>query len=367
MDTLIEMFDAMKREEGRKVVLGSVYIASSLDYDLFREDGKNVLLLDGRRYEIPDHAALRVEEDEVYVDNRTAFPVSNQGEEGILTENGERILGTVDRIPTFFLVPEKEKDGSLGIQNVRQAQEDDRIDKRIPLFVYRIHDGRGHEFPVEVFRGGRNRKRRGRIMYGTMEIYANAEDDDSTVLSLISQLLSRAKTSVYFLPFYDGESLFFFGKRKKITTDRDSLGDPNCFYVEKGEHPIKKYKELFFLYLKKRIVEIGFEMGLDLRRWEVKVGDYRSFFACNAYSRKFFRFDYRNVAYRKDILDALIVHEVCHCYHHNHSKAFYALCERYWANYRYYDMLLNNGVFNEKLLSPEEREIYLPDFGPDLR
>ena len=140
MDTLIEMFDAMKREEGRKVVLGSVYIASSLDYDLFREDGKNVLLLDGRRYEIPDHAALRVEEDEVYVDNRTAFPVSNQGEEGILTENGERILGTVDRIPTFFLVPEKEKDGSLGIQNVRQAQEDDRIDKRIPLFVYRIHE-----------------------------------------------------------------------------------------------------------------------------------------------------------------------------------------------------------------------------------
>ena len=239
--------------------------------------------------------------------------------------------------------------------------------KRKKTFVYRIHDGRGHEFPVEVFRGGRNRKRRGRIMYGTMEIYANAEDDDSTVLSLISQLLSRTKTSVYFLPFYDGESLFFFGKRKKITTDRDSLGDPNCFYVEKGEHPIKKYKELFFLYLKKKIVEIGFEMGLDLRRWEVKVGDYRSFFACNAYSRKFFRFDYRNVAYRKDILDALIVHEVCHCYHHNHSKAFYALCERYWPNYRYYDMLLDNGVFNEKLLSPEEREIYLPDFGPGLR
>lgn len=346
----------MEREDREKVRLGAINITSTLDYSLFREEGKNVFVLDGKRYEIPDNSTLYVLEDKVYVDNRTAFPVEGEGD--ILEEEKGKDIAAIDRFQSYAL-EEKKESHRLKIVSLRQAGKEDRLDKRIPIFIYHFDDGK-HVFPVQVFRGGKNAKRKGCINYGMIDIYAREGDGDRSIPGFVENLLEKARERVYFLPFYDGDTLYFLGKKKKVTHDRELLGDPDWFYVEKNVHPIKKYKELAFVYLHKRIPEIGAEMGLDLSKWEVKIGDYRTFFACNAYTKHYFCFDYRTAAFRKDILDALVVHEVAHCYHHRHNKAFYSLCERYWPNYHYYDTLLDRGILNEKSLAPEERELYLP-------
>lgn len=352
MGKLLDLFDAMTEDRDKKVLLQAVNITTTLNYSLFREEGSNVFVLDGKRYEIPDNATLYVLEDQVYVNNRTAFPVSE-------SEETDNTPTAVDRFPTLLL-PEKAPSGTgLTILKAWQAEEKDRLDKRIPIYIYRIRCG-NHILRVEYFRRENKMQRRSIVNYGMIEIYGRKEDGDREILGFVRNTIERATKRVYFLPFYDGDSLFFFGKRRKITNDRDKLGDPKYFFVEKGIHPIKKYKELFFTYLRKRIPEIGSQMGLNMDKWEIKVSNYRSIYASNAYYQKILRFDYRNAAYRQAIIDALIVHELCHCYHHNHGKAFYALCERYWPNYAYYDALLDASVFNEKCLSPEERGIYLP-------
>lgn len=353
---LLDLFDAMEKKE-EKVRLSSINITTSLDYQLFREDEKNVFLLDGVRYEIEDGRTLYVLEDKVYVDNRPATP-QNEGFDRLLDE-GEHSDACIDRFGTIPLSPRPPSPKGLRLLASRPAIEDDQLDRRRPLSVYEITDGR-HRFPVLYYRRRGDMKRTAIVGYGQIELYGRSEDTELDVLSAVQDILDRRPKEVYFLPLYDGEYVHLFGRKRKITDDKERLSDPGFFVIEKGEHPIRKVKALFFLYLRRRIPEIGREMGLDLRTWEIKIGDYRSFFACNAIRRHYFCFDYRNVAFRKDVLDALLVHEISHCYHPNHGKAFYALCERYWPGYHYYDELLRRGVLDEKLLSAAERELYLP-------
>lgn len=357
MGQLLELFDDMERGKRNNPRLKAINITTSLDYTLFWEEGerKNVLLLESRRYEIPEDATLYVLEDKVFVNNRTAFPV-NQSIGPSEADDGATI---VDAFRPIYLSENPEAAESYRLLDARPAKDEDRLDKRIPLTVFHVTDGR-HSIRVEYFRKPKRNRRVAFLKYGVVEIYGREEDKEKDILGFVRQTVESYPSRVYFLPYYDDEYLFFFGKRKKITTDKTLMGDPDWFYIEKGKHPISAYKEMFFSYLRKRVTEIGYRMGLDLSKWEIKIGDFIGIFASNSYVKKVLRFDYRNAAYRKDIVDALIVHEVSHCYHHNHGRAFYALCERYWPNYHYYDSLLDNSVFNEKYLTEKEREQYIP-------
>ena len=348
MGKLLDLFDAMERDGKERARLSSLNIETSLDYSLFREEGKNVFLLDGRRYEIPDNSTLFVRQDKVFVNN-VPFPSLEEREEDDPHQS-------VERIRPYYLPREIDVEHRLVLRQKRKATYDDRIDKRIPLYVYRFQDREGRIFPVRVYRGGRETSRRGFLHYGTMELFCSEEDSDKEIASFVQYLIEK-RNQVYFTPFYDEGTLFFFGRRKTVTTDSRRLSDPDAFVVAPGEHPIRSYKQNFFLYLKKRIVEIGDRMGLDLRRWEIKVNNYQGFFASNS-SERVFRFDYRNCAFRQDIVDALIVHEVAHCYVRNHGKAFQALCRRYCPDYDLLDYFIDQGVLNPQYLSEAERRKY---------
>ena len=65
MGKLLDLFDAMTEDRDKKVLLQAVNITTTLNYSLFREEGTNVFVLDGKRYEIPDNATLYVLEDQV--------------------------------------------------------------------------------------------------------------------------------------------------------------------------------------------------------------------------------------------------------------------------------------------------------------
>lgn len=352
MGTLLDLFDTMEREKTEKCSLSSINITTTKEYSLFREEGKNILVLDGQRYEIADGSTLFVRGDKVYVNNQEVHPS--------FEEDADKVEGNsaIEHIRKYYLPREINLEGRLLLKSKRKAAEDDRLDKRIPLSIYHFVDPEGHLFPVRVYRCSKERKRYGTIHYGTMELFAHETDTDEDIAHEVQYLIDHVNL-VYFLPYYDeGEELFFFGHRQKVTTDSTKEGNPDFFVIPKGEHPIKKYKELFFLYLKKRIVEVGDEMGMDLRRWEIRVGTYQSFYACNCYAKRYFCFDYRNAAFATSIVDSLIVHEVSHCYIHNHSKAFYRLCEKYFPNYHYFDFLLDRGILNIKYLNEEEKTRY---------
>ena len=51
-------------------------------------------------------------------------------------------------------------------------------------------------------------------------------------------------------------------------------------------------------------------------------------------------FTSRLVMLKDEAIDAVIVHELCHIVHPNHSKDFYKLVERYIPNYKEIDQYL---------------------------
>ncbi|MGM9625880.1 MAG: M48 family metallopeptidase [Eubacteriales bacterium] len=53
-------------------------------------------------------------------------------------------------------------------------------------------------------------------------------------------------------------------------------------------------------------------------------------------------FSYRLMRYPKDIIDYVVLHEIAHIRHHNHSAAFYALIEQYMPDYRERESVLKH-------------------------
>lgn len=64
-----------------------------------------------------------------------------------------------------------------------------------------------------------------------------------------------------------------------------------------------------------------------------KIGDATSKFGSCIPSKKVLHFSNRLIMLPKDKVDAIIVHELCHIVHGNHSKDFYDLVKKYIPNY----------------------------------
>ncbi len=64
-----------------------------------------------------------------------------------------------------------------------------------------------------------------------------------------------------------------------------------------------------------------------------KIGDATSKFGSCVPSTKALHFSNRLIMLPEDKVDAIIVHELCHIVHSNHSKEFYDLVKKYIPNY----------------------------------
>ena len=80
----------------------------------------------------------------------------------------------------------------------------------------------------------------------------------------------------------------------------------------------------------------------------VKVKDAKTRYGSCIPSKKALHFSSRLVMLPEKAIDAVIVHELCHIIHPNHSKNFYKLVEKYIPNYKEIDKYLKR---NSKLIT----------------
>lgn len=89
------------------------------------------------------------------------------------------------------------------------------------------------------------------------------------------------------------------------------------------------------LTAKERIPRLVSEYSdiMGLKPTSVKITSAKGRFgSCNA--KNGLCFSWRLMAYPMPAIEYVVVHELAHIKHHNHSAAFYALIERYMPNYR---------------------------------
>lgn len=94
---------------------------------------------------------------------------------------------------------------------------------------------------------------------------------------------------------------------------------------------ISELKSLAKAYFEIKTMEYAQIMGLKFGRVEISSAK-KKFGSCN--SRGVIRYAYRLMLYPEEAREYVIVHELAHLVHMNHSPAFYKVIEKYMPDYK---------------------------------
>ena len=141
--------------------------------------------------------------------------------------------------------------------------------------------------------------------------------------------------------FSTGESLFKFGKKKKLLYKKSSLNKvvetKNIIKVYcLAERDIKKkleiwYKETLNSYIDKKLEVFKKLMNVDYEGFSVKLYKNR-LGACTNTGKLIF--NWKIAMMPCDIINYIIIHELSHLKHFNHSKEFWKYVEKFCPNYK---------------------------------
>lgn len=142
----------------------------------------------------------------------------------------------------------------------------------------------------------------------------------------------------YYLRFYNGKSIRFEGALLLIPTGRKS----DC--VKAITAFLKKRAREYFL---ERTAFYSALTGLNASAISISSAATR-FGSCSGKNR--ISFSYKLILYPDDCIDYVVVHELCHTIHHDHSDAFWESVNRILPSYKEQQKWLkNNSVLLETI------------------
>lgn len=116
-----------------------------------------------------------------------------------------------------------------------------------------------------------------------------------------------------------------------IAKTRERVRGEQSFWSSMSEEQINELKSLAREVLTKKTEMYSNIMGLKYGRITITSAK-RRFGSCS--SRGDISYSYRLMAYPDRAVDYVVVHELCHLVHMNHSHEFYAMVERFLPDYR---------------------------------
>ncbi|MGL4850211.1 MAG: M48 family metallopeptidase [Clostridium sp.] len=158
----------------------------------------------------------------------------------------------------------------------------------------------------------------------------------------VNELLKREKIE-------DGEKVNYLGKEYNIKIEERSNGGIefaeedliiNCYKKENALEILKKfYIDSINRILIEKLNEMKEYTGLIPRRMTIKFMTTR-WGSCNK-AKGFVNLNGELITKREKAIEYVIIHELCHLIHPNHSREFYSLVEKYMKDYREEEVYLN--------------------------
>ena len=141
--------------------------------------------------------------------------------------------------------------------------------------------------------------------------------------------------------FSDGEIIFKFGKKKIVSYKKSSLNEiietKNIIKVYcLVETEIKArleywYKETLNFYIKKQLEVLKVSMDVNYKGFSIKF--YKSRLGACTHTG-YLKFNWKIVMMPHDIINYIIIHELSHLKHFNHSKEFWNYVEKFCPTYK---------------------------------
>ena len=158
----------------------------------------------------------------------------------------------------------------------------------------------------------------------------------------------------------DGQEILYKGEKFRIKTIYIERLQINI-NIDKEERIINisiptKYKDSEELYVKKAIIQLYKKkteeiLDIKLPYWSEKtnirynvvtIRDARTKYGSCIPKTKALHFTSRLIMLKEEAIDAVVVHELCHIIHPNHSKEFYDLVQSFIPNYKQIDKYLKD-------------------------
>ncbi len=209
----------------------------------------------------------------------------------------------------------------------------------------------GVTFDVNIYRKSNNHGMTIRIVYGEMEAYVSSYTSFSELDKFVQSAYRKNAGKIVNRPFMkDGIYIYMLGRKKYFTNDSSLKDDPLYYYAPLNtKDPLTKYKRLFLDYLAIRVVEIGKIMGVDLTGYKIRTGLFLSYYAVCFPTKHQFKFDYRLFAYRQEVMDCILIHEIAHLYERHHNDRFYRIVKLYCPDYDVLEAQIEAGRFEGDL------------------
>jgi len=157
------------------------------------------------------------------------------------------------------------------------------------------------------------------------EIIRLIEKNKKSLLNMYKKTLKKQEKK---------EEFWYLGNKYDIILDEEediyfNNGKVICKNTERLNKFIKeRTKEIFYDEVNKlkEIVKTP-EFTLKIRKMKTRWG------VCN-YKLKTITLNSELIRYSKEIIDYVIIHEMCHFHHHDHSKSFWNMVSIYYPNYK---------------------------------
>lgn len=190
------------------------------------------------------------------------------------------------------------------------------------------------------------------IKFNTYNELVLSEDFYPCLMNLFNDLLLNKTIYTFFakretkylgeLP-YTSSYAYILGLKKEIVNDY-SLLDSSKIYSNNYDSFKKMYDELALYHFKKRTEYYKQIMGIDYPI-NVKLADATTFMGVNYIKKRLIKYDSYLYSFKEEVMDAIVVHELAHCFEANHSNRFYAIVLKYCPKYYHYHDIITQGRF----------------------
>lgn len=158
--------------------------------------------------------------------------------------------------------------------------------------------------------------------------------------------LERKGIYLYGQSYLSSSKVYMLGKEYEVTSDIAKKNE-NTFFASSFDSLQKLYSELAYNSLKKRLDYLGKLMGLNYE-CTLSLSRAVNYLGMNSIKKHHIKLNEALYSFNKEVGDSVIIHELAHCFHPDHSKEFYNLVLKYCPNYYKYEKLIMAGRFLEQ-------------------
>ena len=182
---------------------------------------------------------------------------------------------------------------------------------------------------------------------GKLYVYCSRWVSEASIKKIIkknekslSKMLTRNNKSL------DNQQYFYYLGKKYIVVFSDIDGvllDDGYVFVKNREKLEKFYRQECQRIFTKRVREFQ-ELIKDVPDFSLRIRKMKTRWGVNNVSKRIITLNSELLKYDFDLLDYVIVHEMCHFYEANHSKFFWQHVEEYYPKYKLARKRLREGL-----------------------